>query len=53
MSKIEKIRVSVTYSVGLGDIKASKEVIEQFNKAYKAGDILNGDKTQYTAARLD
>lgn len=40
----------MTYSVGLGDIKASKNVIEQLQKAYEDNEILDGNKAEYADA---
>lgn len=41
MSTIKKISVTVTYSVGLGNIKAPKNVINELIKAYDNDDVLD------------
>ncbi|WP_077417893.1 hypothetical protein [Chryseobacterium sp. JV274] len=46
MSTIKKISVTVTYSVGLGNIKAPQNVINELMKAYDNDDVLDATDTK-------
>ncbi|ROI05473.1 hypothetical protein EGI16_03545 [Chryseobacterium sp. G0240] len=46
MSIIKKISVTVTYSVGLGEIKAPQNVIDELMKAYDNDDKLDAIDTK-------
>lgn len=46
MNEIKKISVTVTYSVGLGNIKAPQNVINELMKAYDNDDVLDACDTK-------
>lgn len=51
MKNIKKINVKVTYTVGLGGLTASKEVLEQLEKIADNGNEIDFSTDQYPEAR--
>lgn len=46
MKNIDRISVTVTYSVGLGNVKAPQNVIDELMKAYDNDDVLDATDTK-------
>ncbi|WP_407489190.1 hypothetical protein [Elizabethkingia anophelis] len=49
MSNLKKIRVEVTYSVGLGELNVPEKVLDQLLKAYDNNKDLSGDDMLYSS----
>jgi hypothetical protein len=50
MPKINHLTVTVTYTVGIGDVEVSEEVLKQLNKAVDMGGEIDGDSNEMSEA---
>ncbi len=50
MMKINKLSVTVTYKVGLGNLDMPKKVYDQINEAIKNGDKIDATNIKYGEA---
>lgn len=50
MKTIDKIRVTVTYQVGIGGVSVPEKVLNQLKEAYDNGEEIDGTSTDFGEA---